>query len=264
MNPKISIITVVYNAEKLIEATIKSILSQTNTNYEMVVIDGGSTDRTVEIINQYRTSISYFISEKDKGIYDAMNKGIAAASGEWLFFLNAGDLFASEHVLEEVADELDKVTTDIDMVYGDICFYDKQRAYVFRQQTNQIKLNLNPICHQAIFTRRAAQHLFDLNYKLCADHAHAYQIFRSGRSKYMPGRVIAKMLMGGASSNVKQTTREKFNISFRYGRVVDKTVAVFFWMYNFTKFGIKRLLMMAGDKYFIKMQRLKNKVEGGV
>jgi glycosyltransferase involved in cell wall biosynthesis len=92
--PIVSIITVVFNGEQSIESTIKSVVGQTFDLFEYLVIDGASTDRTVAIIDQYRDRIDYFVSEHDKGIYDAMNKGVAVAKGEWIIFMNSGDEFA--------------------------------------------------------------------------------------------------------------------------------------------------------------------------
>lgn len=114
---KVTIITVCFNAEEVIEKTIKSVLSQTYLNKEYIVVDGASTDHTVIIIDQYRDKIDKIISEKDYGIYDAMNKGIRNASGEWLIFLNAGDVFASKSVLEEIF--TNGISTNISFLYSD-------------------------------------------------------------------------------------------------------------------------------------------------
>ena len=102
---KISVITVCYNDRERIEKTILSVLSQSYGNLEYIVIDGGSTDGTVDIIKKYANRIAYFVSESDEGIYDAMNKGLRKAVGEWVCFLNAGDLFVSESVLNTIFDE---------------------------------------------------------------------------------------------------------------------------------------------------------------
>ena len=107
MQPKVSIITVSYNAEKMISETILSVLSQTYCDYEYIFIDGNSSDKTVEVIGKYKQcfegkNVDYLlISEPDKGIYDAMNKGTALAKGEWILMLNAGDMLAHERVLED-------------------------------------------------------------------------------------------------------------------------------------------------------------------
>lgn len=99
---KVSVITVCYNAEKEIERTIKSVLSQTYTNLEYIIVDGNSSDKTMEIVLHYSENITKIVSEPDKGIYDAMNKGIKMANGEWVIMMNAGDEFASNSVLDKI------------------------------------------------------------------------------------------------------------------------------------------------------------------
>ena len=115
---KISIITICRNVAKDLERTIKSVQYQTYKDYEYIIVDGNSSDNTVDIINQYESVITKWISEPDKGIYDAMNKGIKMASGEWLIMMNAGDYFADPDVLEKVfAREIPKGKT---FMYSDV------------------------------------------------------------------------------------------------------------------------------------------------
>src|SRR5688572_13647639 len=100
--PLVSIITIVYNNRDHIEGTIKSVLFQTFTDYEYIIIDGASNDGTVDIIKQYEDKLGYWISEKDKGIYDAMNKGLRAAKGKYVWFMNSGDKIAEADTLEKI------------------------------------------------------------------------------------------------------------------------------------------------------------------
>lgn len=115
---KISIITVVYNAVSSIEKTIQSVLGQTYGNVEYVIIDGGSTDGTVDVIRRYADRLAYWVSEKDKGIYDAMNKGLRKATGEWVNFMNAGDRFSEPTTLEAIFSDK-KYGSSVAVVYGD-------------------------------------------------------------------------------------------------------------------------------------------------
>ena len=117
--PKITIITVCYNAISTIEDTIKSVLSQTYENLEYIIIDGGSIDGTIDIIKKYEKQISYWQSEPDKGVYDAMNKGIKLSTGEWINFMNAGDSFYNTEVLQSLNLYFSDSQTDI--IYGDTC-----------------------------------------------------------------------------------------------------------------------------------------------
>ena len=114
---KISVITVVYNDCKHIEETIKSFISQTWRNKEYIIIDGGSTDGTVDIIKRFEEDITFWCSEPDEGIYDAMNKGIAKASGDWINILNSGDHYASTTSLEDAVRNTD--TDKVDVIFGD-------------------------------------------------------------------------------------------------------------------------------------------------
>jgi glycosyltransferase involved in cell wall biosynthesis len=115
-NPLLSVITVVYNGELFLEKTIQSILNQKKANFELIVIDGKSTDRTVEIIKRYEKSIKNWISEPDNGIYDAMNKGINIANGDWIIFMNAGDIFANNNVLNNIFKT--EFSSKIQIIYG--------------------------------------------------------------------------------------------------------------------------------------------------
>ena len=112
--PLISVVTVVFNGVDMLEQTIRSIVSQTYPNVEFIVIDGGSTDGTIDLIKKYEHKISYWTSEKDGGIYDAMNKGTAVATGEWIGFMNAGDSYFDETVLAKIFSQ----PIDADIVYG--------------------------------------------------------------------------------------------------------------------------------------------------
>ena len=115
-NPLISLITVTFNAEQLLAQTWQSAMNQTYQNFELILVDGGSKDNTLQIAKQFKNKIGTLISEPDKGIYDAMNKGIKAAKGEWVYFLNAGDSFYNNEVLESIFEN--KNLEDFELIYG--------------------------------------------------------------------------------------------------------------------------------------------------
>lgn len=183
MPPKISIVTVCYNAVHTIEQTILSVSNQTYQNIEYIIIDGGSTDGTVEIIKRYESHFSYWISESDKGIYDAMNKGIKKTSGEWVIFMNSGDLFVDKTVLENVFLRDSHSNSEVLVLYGS---YKEINNDII---SNEIKpLNIctlkykMPFCHQSTFVKGEIlkKYLFDSSLRIAAD----FKLFNSIYKKY--------------------------------------------------------------------------------
>lgn len=174
--PLISIITVSYNAESTIEETILSVLNQTYPNIEYIIIDGGSLDKTVEIIKKYSDKISYWRSEPDNGIYDAMNKGLHVAAGEWCLFLGADDIFYSSNVLFEFSK---KINYKEKIYYGDVLMKHKNITYR-GEVTSTYQLYEKNICHQAIFyPYNIYKHKrYDIRYKILADKVYNWDLYR--------------------------------------------------------------------------------------
>lgn len=181
---KVSVITVCYNAAGTIEETIKSVLAQTYKNIDFVIIDGQSSDDTLGIIGRYRDQIAVIVSEKDCGIYDAMNKGIQAATGEVVFFLNADDVFYNETVIEKIVNVF--VKHDIDILYGDVVLLDDGKTVIKRHSLlDKMYFLHNTICHQAIFSRAGVfkqYGLFDTAFKLSADYEWLLRVLFKFRS----------------------------------------------------------------------------------
>lgn len=168
--PIVSVITVAFNAEIFIEKTICSVISQTGVSFEYIIVDGKSTDRTLEIIERYRDRISTIISEPDHGIYDAMNKGIKNAHGAWIIFMNAGDVFCNNNVLRSLA--LEQKPENVAVVYGDSISRYGRDYYLFpAKQLSVLEKDGMAFCHQAAFVRTSIMRkfLFDTSYKLLAD-----------------------------------------------------------------------------------------------
>ncbi|MEK7144011.1 MAG: glycosyltransferase family 2 protein [Patescibacteria group bacterium] len=211
---KVSIITVSCNSVKTIEDTIKSVLSQTYLDIEYIIIDGGSTDGTVEIINKYRDKIAKFVSEPDKGIYDAMNKGVKLAAGEIIGALNSDDFYADNKVIVEVADKMRE--TNADVCWGDLVYVDRNNTdKIIRfwksseYRKGKFKQGWHPP-HAAFFVKKQVYDkygLFNLNFKIAAD----YELMLRFLEKYKVAscyisRVLVKMRIGGKSN------RNIFNI----------------------------------------------------
>ena len=216
-NPLISVITVSYNAQHIIEKTILSIINQTYKNIEYIIIDGGSTDGTIDVIKKYDSKITHWISEPDKGIYDAMNKGIKLAKGEWINFMNCGDSFYSIDTIRQVVDKL--LTTEcIDIVYGNTIIKINNNKYIVRPEELECISNHLPFCHQCAFvqTSLAKKHPFDLKYKFVADYNFFYQQYHKKKSFLYINYPIANYQIGGdgfTANNVKECINESFQVN---------------------------------------------------
>jgi glycosyltransferase involved in cell wall biosynthesis len=164
-SPKISVVTVCFNAAASIEQTIKSVVNQSYNNIEYVIVDGGSTDGTVDIIERYNGLIVKWISEPDKGIYDAMNKGIGMVTGDWVYFLGAGDTLLN--IIDKMIPNFTKPNC---IYYGNV--YRKDLNKIFDGRYTGFKLAVTNICHQAIFYPLSAlrKYKYDTKYKMLADH----------------------------------------------------------------------------------------------
>lgn len=176
MNPTISVVTVCYQAVNTIEETILSVINQTYKNIEYIVIDGGSTDGTVDIIKRYAPHIAFWSSEPDKGIYDAMNKGMSHASGEWISFINSGDRFYNHEVISSV---FSHPRHKYNILYGDTQFVRPNGTFIESSFPPQWLQKNMPTCHQSFFVKTAKAKAigFSLKYKYAADYNMIYQLF---------------------------------------------------------------------------------------
>lgn len=221
-NPLISIITVSYNAQHTIEKTILSIINQTYPNLEYIIIDGGSTDGTIDIIKKYESKITKWISEPDKGIYDAMNKGIKLANGDWINFMNCGDSFYSTNTLQQVVDKL-LTNKDTDVLYGNTIINVTTNKYMVLPEKLEYISNHLPFCHQStlVKTALAKKYPFDLNYKFVADYNFFYSSYKKGYTfKYINIPISNYQIEEGFTANnaykcvVEECIINNRNISF--------------------------------------------------
>jgi glycosyltransferase involved in cell wall biosynthesis len=216
--PFFSIITPVYNAGQTLERCIKSVLSQQNKDFEFVLIDGASSDGSVSVIKKYveiNTCIKW-ISEKDGGVYDAMNKGIQMAQGNWLYFLGADDFLSNDLVLQQIEEGITS-HTGYKLFYGDVWFEDLNRKYdgPFTPE----KLLRRSICHPAIFYHHTIFKTFGfyaLKFPIEADYVFNLKIFLDGRIQtfYLPV-LVATFASGGMSNRSNDPVFKN-----KYGRVV--------------------------------------------
>ncbi|WP_320167924.1 glycosyltransferase family 2 protein [Mangrovibacterium marinum] len=184
---RITVITVCYNCVSEIENTIRSVISQSYLNLEYIIIDGSSTDGTLDIIKKYDDKISFWVSEPDKGIYDAMNKGIELAHGEWINFMNVGDRFASPNTLKNIFSDK-RYSKKIKIIYGDVIL-DRGNTLKTEQALPITQLSYKmPFCHQSSFVRidLMKQLKYDLKYKIAADYHFFYTAFHVlGKEAFM-------------------------------------------------------------------------------
>lgn len=202
----ITIITPVYNAEDFIKRCIKSVQKQQYDSYEHLVIDGNSTDRTVVLVQEYMSSDSKIrlVTEKDKGVYDAMNKAIVLAKGRWLYFLGADDFFYSDNVLYRVGLTLSNSSAEI--VYGNV--WNEQLERIYDGPFNIEKLLKRNISHQAIFYRNiifTRMGFFNLDYKLEADYDFNLRCWIKGIVNEFISETIAYYSKGGISDEGRDT-----------------------------------------------------------
>ena len=222
-----SVITVCYNCKSDIERTIQSVLDQSMTDYEYIIIDGASKDGTTEIANKYTECGHHIIliSEPDNGIYDAMNKGVKLSSGRYIFFLNAGDLFHSKTILEDVKKIIEKEQKDI--YYGDVC----KDGFRIRQNKGITMFGMiyleDMLCHQSIFAKanQCKMHPFNTDFRICADRDWLIQIIKEKASiQYMPNVVVSDYDTTGVSSNISVYQGDSLNVVQKHGG----NTAVFF------------------------------------
>lgn len=218
---KVSIVTVSYNAEKTIEDTINSVLIQSYNNIEYIIVDGNSKDSTMKIVNRYRNSIAKIVSENDKGIYDAMNKGIKIASGDIIGILNADDVYIDEKVIEKKISVF-KSNKDINGCYSNLIYISKYNNKIIRKWNaekylfKKIKYGWT-IPHPTLFLRKKVYEdygFYDINFGNAADYEFILKIILKNEIylKYVDFFSV-KMLTGGESNkNIKNIYSQNFKI----------------------------------------------------
>lgn len=247
-SPLFSIITVAYNAAGTIEATIDSVDRQTCIDYEHIIIDGASTDSTIDIIKHHSGSRRYYISEKDEGIYDAMNKGISIAKGEYFIFLNAGDRFPNPDTLLHYS-EVIKANYYPGIVYGQTHLIDLDGNYIGERHLRAPEtLTLDSfkdgmvVCHQAMAVNHNIALLFNLEYKYSSDYEWAIVCLQHSRKNIYINEVTVDYLYEGTTTrHHKDSLYERFRImSIYYGTIPT--------LFRHIKFALRYLLRRRKSK----------------
>jgi glycosyltransferase involved in cell wall biosynthesis len=231
--PKVSIITVTFNAEKQLEKTILSVIQQTYSNTEYIIVDGLSKDNTAGIVKKYNSKISQWISEPDSGLYDAMNKGIRLSTGDYLWFINAGDEINDPGILETVM----KNFPGMDFYYGETLLVDpdgneigirsKMTSQRLPENLTWRKMNKGMIVnHQSIIVKKEIAPFYDLTYKYSADIDWTIRCLKNAKtiqntgiilSRFMSNRVLGKFHAGGESKkHLWISLKERFRLSVHH------------------------------------------------
>jgi len=202
---KVSIITSVFNNKNTISDAIESVLNQTYKEIEYIIIDGYSTDGTVEVIKQYESEIDKFITEKDNGIYDGLNKGIKLANGDIIAFLHSDDIYANNTIIEKVVNEF---YNGYEGVYGDLTYVSKNDGKIIRYwksgyfELNKLKKGWMPP-HPTLFLKKEIYEkygFFDLSFKIAADYDFMLRVLKNNpKLSYIP-ELLYKMRIGGESN----------------------------------------------------------------
>lgn len=231
---KVSVVTVTYNAEKVLAKTMESVLDQTCHDYEYLIVDGKSTDGTMDIVRDFESRLLEgefgigreqfrWISEPDKGLYDAMNKAIGLAKGDFVWFINAGDKVYSTDTLQKVADAIDK-NLDADVVYGQTIIIGENDEELGERHriapANLSKKSLLDglvVCHQSVLVRRTMAPSYNLDYKLTADYDWMCRVLEISRKNIYVDDYLSKFQTAGLSSKRrKQSLKERFVIMKRH------------------------------------------------
>lgn len=223
-NPVLSVITVVYNNMEDIERTMLSVLNQSYPRIEYIIIDGLSTDGTREVISKYESRLAKFVCEKDKGIYDAMNKGLALAKGDYVLFMNSGDEIYDLNTVEKIFN----TEPDADIYYGETEMYKRNGQNLGRRRHRvpeefswrSFKYGMS-VSHQAIYIRRSLTEPYDLDYHLSSDIDWIIRMAKKAKRIVNVRMFVARYLVGGMSKKQhRQSLKERFDIfSKHYGLI---------------------------------------------
>lgn len=238
--PLISIIIATLNTQDTLAACIESIVYQTYKNYEIIIIDGNSTDNTHAIIRNYSKSIAYWESEPDSGVYEALNKGIKKARGTWLYFLGSDDLLYDKNVLSRIFN--DYGTTATDVLYGNVVFRHSKKKWLGR--FDLWKLTQHNICHQALFFKKSIFSVlgfYDCRYKILADYEFNFRWIANPRirRRYIDEIIAVYNETGLSGQQCDEFFLENFthikNEAFKQASILEKMIYKFKALFNIGK-----------------------------
>ena len=243
--PKVSVITICYNAECEIEKTLLSVINQCYTNIEYIIVDGASNDKTVDIIKKYSSSITRWKSEPDRGCYDAMNKGIDMATGDWIVFMNSGDSFYSNNSIAQAI----SIGEGADVIYGDVKVIASYGSYELAPYPiDFFDKGIMPFCHQSCFVKMKLirKYRFKIQYKISADFDSLYSIWKETKNFcYIPMTIATYDVSGGSLSfdHYERVLKENYKIMDKG----DIKSCIILYV-NIAKFYIKKAIFIIFSK----------------
>lgn len=258
---KITVATVCLNAESVIRKTIESVLAQEYDSFEYLIVDGVSKDNTLAIVNEYvplfaEKNITYrIVSEKDSGLYDAMNKAADLSNGEWIIYMNAGDTLLDGDVLNKVSGMLD---SDLDVLYGDILLAEGEKFKLHRSGEILSLNRCNPIMHQSCLTRVKSllRYRFDTSYKICADYDLFLKLYKDNSSCFRKtDLVIATFMMGGLSTTAISLREKEFKRARKVNNIKESRFTNLYVLGITTKEYIRLFTIKIFDKKFFSSKR---------
>jgi glycosyltransferase involved in cell wall biosynthesis len=215
--PLVSVITVVRNGRQHLEETLHSVLLQTYENIEYIIIDGASVDGTIDLIRKYDDRVAYWVSEPDAGIYDAMNKGVALSTGEWILFLNVGDRFYSPDVVKTL---IDGRRSEDELLFGHCEYvYPSGFSLIWRVGSLRDLWKGMIFRHQSLFTKATVfkDISFDTSYRISGDYAFVYACFRKNRVFHAFDVIVSSVRLGGLSDeHIVHAIRENYSAVHQY------------------------------------------------
>lgn len=254
---KVSVITVCYNAVQGIENTILSVISQTYPDIEYIVIDGGSVDGTLDVIKKYQDKISYMVSEPDKGIYDAMNKGLKAVTGEWINFLNAGDVYYNNQSIENVFSS--EISNEVDVVYGYQVHNFIYGEFVRRKLPLSFFKKGMPFGHESSFVRASIMKLtgFDTNYRIAADYHFFFHLYALGKKFQFVDVLVAVFDSSEGVSSSDKTALLTFYETSKINGSIGTFQYIKSWIRTYAAINTKSMIRRISPSFVENRQRHK-------
>ncbi|MGZ4975872.1 MAG: glycosyltransferase family 2 protein [Methylobacter sp.] len=268
--PLISIIIAVFNCAKTLQQCIDSVAQQTYANKELIIIDGGSKDGTVDVLESNGDKLGYWLSEPDNGIYNAWNKGLSQAKGEWICFLGADDFFWDAQVLERMAAQLATVPADIRVAYGQIMLLnnDGKNLYPIGEPWQGVKERFKQVMsipHPGLMHRRGLfeQHgNFDESFRIGGDYELLLRELKAANAVFVPGLIMVGMRQGGLSSSPANSVESMWDIR-RAQKMHGLRVPGLFWIMAMTRVYMRLILWsLIGEDMTRKFIDFGRKIKG--